>query len=453
MLTKLLSTPTAQLGKASRFVVFQIKLWSHCARLLKVNRAGQQAAALSYHTIFGIVPLFIVMLWVFQLSPAYSEVGEKMKGFIYKQAHLSNIQYPDPQNTEQTIELTEHLDRVVANFYTKAGQGTITLISVLIVTWVAISLLSIIERAFNNIWHVAKGRSLLHRVINYWALLTLGPLLLGLGAYATTRYAALGQIQETILTNITPVVFSYIISTFALFLLYFVLPNTKVQKRAAIWGAAAAALVWSLAKWGFGQYVTEFIPYSKVYGVLGLIPLGVLWIHITWLIVLFGLQLTFTTQHLKSLDADEIAAAKKTEAYFIANDLTAMNIVREIAYAFEKNRAPVSPEVIFSKLSIPAEFGDKILNHLVDSRIIMKTSEPKLGFVPAQEPANIKLSEIAAAVANVSFAQSPTEQPQALQQITRAQRDSLAKHNLIEILGDSQTARIAEKTAEQDNHT
>jgi YihY family inner membrane protein len=441
MLTKLLSTPTAQLGKASRFVVFQIKLWSHCARLLKINRAGQQAAALSYHTIFGIVPLFIVMLWIFQLSPTYSEVGEKMKSFIYNQAHLSNIRYPDPQDTEKTIKLTEHLDRVVANFFTRAGQGTITLISVVIVTWVALSLLSIIERAFNNIWHVAKGRSFLHRVINYWALLTLGPLLLGLGVYATTRYAALGQIQETILVNITPVVLSYIIATFAFFLLYFVLPNTKVQKRAAIWGAAVAALVWSVTKWGFGQYVTEFIPYSKVYGVLGLIPLGVLWIYITWLIVLFGLQLTFTTQHLKSLDAAEIAAAKKTEVYFIANDLTAMNIVREIAAAFQKNQAPVSPEVICSKLSIPAEFGEKILDHLVASGIIMKTSEPKLGFVPAQEPANIKLSEITAAVAEASFAQSPTEQYQALQAISQAQQDALAKHSLKEIIGDTGTAQ------------
>jgi len=321
---------------------------------------------------------------------------------------------------------------------------------VAIVTWVALSLLSIIERAFNNIWHVAKGRNFLHRVINYWALLTLGPLLLGLGVYATTRYTTLGQIQETILTNLTPVLLSYIVATVAFFLLYFVLPNTKVQAGAAIWGAAIAALVWSVAKWGFGQYVTEFIPYSKVYGVLGLIPLGVLWIYITWLIVLFGLQLTFTTQHLKSLDAAEIAAAKKTEEYFIANDLTAMNIVREIAAAFQKNQAPVSPEVICSKLTIPAEFGERMLEHLVDSGIVMKTSEPMLGFVPAQEPANIKLSDIAAAVAEVSFAQSPAEKSESLQQITQAQQNALARHNLREILGDTQRAQIVEKTAEPD---
>jgi uncharacterized BrkB/YihY/UPF0761 family membrane protein len=65
-LKNLLSTPTAQLGKASRFVVFQIKLWTHCARLLKKNHSCRQTAALSYHTIFGIVPLAIVMLLIFQ---------------------------------------------------------------------------------------------------------------------------------------------------------------------------------------------------------------------------------------------------------------------------------------------------------------------------------------------------------------------------------------------------
>ena len=434
-LRKLLSTPTTQLGKASRFVVFQIKLWSHCARLLKKNRSGQQAAALSYHTIFGIVPLAIVMLLIFQSFDAYSGIGQKVKSLVYEQLHLSTIEIsPDPEKPEEKTMITEYIDDIVNSFFAGLNKGSLTIVSGIIVIWAALALLSTIERAFNNIWHVARGRSFLHRIINYWALLTLGPLLLGVGVYATTRYAALGQIQQTILTNITPVVLSYIVATVAFFLLYFVLPNTKVQARAAIWGAAVAALVWSVAKWGFGEYVMEFIPYSKVYGVLGLVPLGVLWIFITWLIILFGLQLTFTTQHLKSLDAAEIAAAKRTEEYFIANDLTAINIMREIAVAFEKNDAPVEAEVICSKLDIPAEFADKILNHLVNSELIAKTSDPKTGFLPAKDPANIKLSDIAEAVAAVGFAQSPTGQPQSLDEITQSQRSALAQYNLKQII-------------------
>ncbi|MHC4156266.1 MAG: YihY/virulence factor BrkB family protein [Planctomycetota bacterium] len=290
MLGKLLSTPTAQLGRASRFLVFQIKLWSHCVRLLIKNRSGQQAAALSYHTIFGIVPLAIVTLLIFQWFPAYSGVGDKVKVLVYEQLQLSTIEYPNPANPDEDVMLTEYLDEMVGGFFSGLSEGKIALFSAVIVIWAALALLSTIERAFNNIWHVGRGRSFLHRIINYWALLTLGPLLLGVGIYASAQYAALAQLQQTVLSNITPTVFSYIVATIAFFLLYFVLPNSKVQAGAALWGAAVAALVWSFAKWGFGIYVTKFIPYSQVYGVLGLIPLGVFWIFVTWVIVLFGLH-------------------------------------------------------------------------------------------------------------------------------------------------------------------
>ncbi|MFZ2149159.1 MAG: hypothetical protein WAV28_18260, partial [Sedimentisphaerales bacterium] len=174
--------------------------------------------------------------------------------------------------------------------------------------------------------------------------------------------------------------------------------------------------------------------YSTVYGVMALIPMTVLWIYITWLTVLFGLQLTFTTQHLTSLDAAEIAASQKTEEYFIANDLTAIKIVREIAAAFETNQATVPPEVICGKLNIPPEFGDKILGHLVNSKLIAKTSEPKVGFLPVKDPANIRLSDIAGAVAAASFAQSMTDQPAPLQQIVQSQRSNLAQCSLKQIL-------------------
>lgn len=438
MLKKLLSTPTAQLGRAGRFVVFQIKLWWHCVRLLIRNRAGQQAAALSYHTIFGLVPLAIVTLLMFQTFPAYKGVGDRVKGLVYKQLHLSTIEYPDPSNPEGRIKLTEHLDKIVSRVFTGLSEGTIAMFSGIILIWAALALLLTIERAFNNIWGVGRGRSFLHRVINYWALLTLGPLLLGFGIYITTRYSAVGRLQRTVLTHIGPAILSYMVATVAFFLLYFILPNTKVKARAALFGAAVGALIWSIAKWGFGLYVTKLIPYSQVYGVLGLIPLGVFWIFITWFIVLFGLQLTFTTQHLKTLDAAEIDAARKTEDYFIANDLTAINIVREIAAAFENNNAPVEPQVICSKLNIPAEFSDKILGHLVGSGLIVKTSEPKVGFVPAKDPVNIRLSDIADAVAKVGFAQSVTEQPEVLEQITRSQRSALSEYNVKQILSGEQ---------------
>ncbi|HUT45709.1 MAG TPA: YhjD/YihY/BrkB family envelope integrity protein [Sedimentisphaerales bacterium] len=439
-LENLLTTPTTQVGKAGRFVIFQIKLWSHCARLLKINRSGQQAAALSYHTIFGIVPLAIVTLLIFQSFPSYSYIGEKVKNFIYDQANLTAFNSPvsNSDNPEETIKLTEHLDAIVARFFAETNKGQIGLFSILIVIWAALSLLATIEKSFNNIWHVATGRNFLHRIISYWALLTLGPLLLGTGIYVITRYSKIANIHETVLSYVAPVILSYFVATVAFFLLYFVMPNTKVNFKAAIWGAAVAALVWMAAKSIFGYCITELGLYRTVYGVMALIPMTVVWIYITWLTVLFGLQLTYTTQHLKSLDAAEIAAAKKTEEYFIANDLTIINIVREIAAAFQDNQAPVPPEEICSKLGIPAEFGQKILDHLVKSRLIVRTSDPVAGFLPAKDPANIKLSEITEAMETAGFAQPASDRWPGMQQIAESQRNILARHTLKEILNPQQ---------------
>jgi len=431
MLKKILSVPTEKLGKAGHLAITQIKLWSHCAKLLRKNRAGQQAAALSYNTVFGIVPLVIVVLWLFQSIPAYNHVGEKVKNFIYDQTNFSKFRSPaaTPQDPEKTIALTDYIDELVGGFFTGPYRRSIGGVSLLLVAWAALALLSTIERAFNNIWHVARPRSFLHRMINYWALLTLGPLLIAAGIYVTTEYTAFGKLQTEVFGSTGPIILSYLVVTAAFFLLYFVLPNTKVKAGAAIWGAAVAALVWIAAKSLFGYCVTEWRLYNTLYGALALIPITVFWIYITWLIVLFGLQLTFTTQYLKTLDAAEIAAAKKTEEHFIANDMTVVNIVRHIAAAFEANAAPVSAELVCSQLDIPGEFGEKLLDHLVSCRILVKSSEPKAGFMPAQDPENIRLSEIADAVAKAGFGQ-----PDDLRQLTQSHRAAFDQYNLKQIL-------------------
>jgi len=442
MLEQLLSTPSAQLGRASRFLVFQIKLWTHCIRLLRVNRAGQQAAALSYQTIFGIVPLAIVTLLVFQGLDAYSDMGDKIKNFIYDQANLTAFEssLPGSEGAEQTVSLTEHLDTIIGKFFTGASRGIISLVSVLFVIWAAFALLSTIEKAFNNIFHVGKGRGFVHRMINYWAVLTLGPLLAAVGIYVTTKYVSFGHIQGAGVSEVVRVGLSFLVAALVLFLLYFVLPNTRVQTKAAVWGAVIGAVVWVAAKNIYGYSVTELGLYRTVYGVLALIPVTVLWIYITWLIVLFGLQVTFTTQHLTSLDAGEMTTAKQREEHFIANDVTVINIVREIAGAFARNEGPLCAETICGKLDLPGEFGEKIFDHLVKYGLIAKTSEPTVGYIPAKDPANIRLSDISAVVSSAGFAQGSADEPGSIERIARSQRELLGRYSLKQVLEDEQAS-------------
>jgi membrane protein len=437
MFDKFLSTPTTQLGRAGRFLAFQIKLWWHFARLLQKNRAGQQAAALSYYTVFGLVPLAVIMLMVFQFFPTYQDAGQKLKDAIYEQLHLSTIEYPDSSNPGNKIKLTDNLDAIVERIFTGLNQGTIAVIGAMLIIFAALLLLSTIEGAFNHIWGVGRGRSVVHRIVNYWALLTLGPLLVATAVYIATKYSRISELQKTLLSHTAPVIVSYVVAVVGFFILYLLLPNAKVKARAAIWGAAVAALVWMFAKWGFKLYVTKFIPYNGIYGVLGLIPLGVFWIYLSWLIVLFGLQLTYTTQYLRTLDAAEIeAAAKKEDEHFIAGDLTIMNIVTELASAFEKGDGALEAAAVSARLNMPGEFAEKVLEHLVSAGLVARVTEPKEGFLLAKDPDVLKLSEVADAIARMDFAQAPYKQLPGLQKAVQAQHQALSQYTVKQILED-----------------
>jgi len=434
MLKELLSVPTEELGKWSRFAVFQLKLWRHCARLLRQNRSGTQAAALSYHTLFGIVPLAIVMVVVFQAIPAYRQVGDKVRSFFYEQLNLDRIVYPaDETGLRKPVKLTDKIDEITDRYVSKLNAGAITLFSCAIVVWAALGLLTTIERAFNNIWHVGRGRNFFQRVVNYWTLMTLGPFLLVIGFYFSTNYLVANRIQHGVMNYIGPVM-PYLISVAALFLLYFVLPNTRVSIRAALWGAAVAALIWTGAKWLFTMYMATFQPYKGVYGVISIIPLGVFWIWVTWVIVLFGLQLTYTTQHLKTLDAAEIAAARRQDEHFLINDFTVIRILAYIFGEFENKRGPVSAEAICGRMKLPAGFGEKILEHLVNKGLLVQTAEPRAGFAPATDAAGITLADITDAVKDAGFGESRTGAGTKLKSLMDARREELAGISLKDIL-------------------
>jgi membrane protein len=415
------------------FVTFQYRLWFHCARLLKKNHATQLAAALSYYTIFGVIPLAIVVILIFHSIPKYRGTGEQLKQFLYEELRLDQIEYPNPDQPDERIALTTYLDRIINGFFASFDKGSLGLVSAVLVIWAALRLLELIEGAFNHMWYVARGRRFVHRVINYWALLTLVPLLLGTGLYVTTQYRLLESFRTGPWAAVTPAV-SYLFSLLALFLLYLVMPNAKVQAGPALWAAAVAALVWTFAKWGFGVYVTKLIPYSTIYGVLGLIPLGVFWIYITWLIVLFGLQLAFATQHFLTLEAAEVPKAREAEGRFIADEITAVAVAREIALAFESDQAPISADHICSRLDLPGEFGEKLLNELTAQGLLARTSEPKRGYLLARDPKHIRLSDIAAAVSAASLAQPRPELQDPLYRVLRAKHELLSQYGLRDVL-------------------
>ena len=439
MFKKLFSTPTNGLEKAAGFILFQARIWPQCIKLLYKNRADQQASSLSYNTIFGIVPLAIVMLLLFHALGTFEGIGKQMRNFFYEQAFIKNVQYPvDPNNPNEKITLAQKIDEFTTNFYSNLNKGSITIISSVLIIWAAIALLMTIENSFNMIWGVSR-RNMIQRITNYWAFLTLGPLLFGAAAYVNTQYriaAYLGKNIFSFLGPIVPFAVPFAVAFIGLFALYMLMPNAKVNSKAALWGALVAAVAWIIAKWAFGLYMVKFIPSSVVYGMLGLVPLGVLWIYITWLIVLFGLQLTFTTQYLKTIEEAEHAAGQIKQKYFIVSDLHIINIVILIFKEFEKKNSPVPAEFISSYLRLPAEFAGKILGHLTAAKIILRITEPAAGFAPSTVAENMTLADVYDAVTEAGFAK-PSDQSAVITQLSAERRQKLSQYTIRTAIGNS----------------
>jgi len=250
---------------------FGTHLWQH----FRQDRCLEAAGALSYTTLLALVPLMAVILGVVSAFPVFDQGVEELQDFIF-----SNF-VPAAGDVVQ-----EYLDRFIDRSAGLTGTGTVFLV----VT--ALILMSTIEKTLNRIWRVEQLRRPSSRLIVYWAVLTLGPMLLGASIGLTSYLAALpllapefvrGTLQWLLLVG-TP----FFVAMLAFTLIFAVVPNRRVQFHHALAGAAFSALAFELSKRGFVLYVSNFPTYEKLYGALAAIPLFLVWIYVSWVVILLG---------------------------------------------------------------------------------------------------------------------------------------------------------------------
>lgn len=249
-------------------------LWDH----FRQDRCFEAAAALTYTSLLALVPLLAVILGVLSAFPVFDYAVEQLQDFIF-----SNFVPAAGDVIRDYIEM--FVDRSAG----LTGAGTLFLV----VT--AIILMSTIEKALNRIWRVTRLRRPSNRLVVYWAVLTLGPLLLGGSLGLTSYLAALpllapefvrGPLQSVLLV-VTP----FLVALAAFTLIFMVVPNRHVRFRHALAGAAFSALAFEISKRGFVFYVSNFPTYEKLYGALAAIPIFLVWIYVSWVVILLGASL------------------------------------------------------------------------------------------------------------------------------------------------------------------
>jgi membrane protein len=389
----LISHPVAELSRAQRFLRFAVDLTRHCSRELRDDDAGQMAAALTYRTIFGLVPLLMVSMLAFRLFGDMDVAARQLQAAAYS---FFNYQV-DPLRPEAAAfkaALDERLLTIMRAVSSLSFEA-IGAVGALLLIWAALGLLVSFENSANRIYRAPRGRGALQRVVTYWAVLTLGPILLLVVLYAAQFWLGWGA-SLPILGPFFALLgeFGSLFGSFlALVLLYKLLPNTLVRWRPALAGAFVAAALWYVSKWAFGLYVSRALPYLKLYGAIGLVPLFLFWLYLNWLIVLFGMELAFTLQAMKGRRFEAVEARGALAA---SDPQWLLPLVAAIGRGFASGQAR-SRQALAEDLRLRLEAVAELASRLEAEGLVLqvaRTGTEDVGLTLALPPEKIPITRI-----------------------------------------------------------
>jgi membrane protein len=248
-------------------------------RRLREEKLPQVAGSLTFTTTLALVPLLTIVLAIFTTFPVFSAFRASLETYF--------VQTVMPKGISNTI---------IGNLTQFASKATrLSAVGAVALLFTSSAMISMVERAFNQIWRVKRTRPLQYRLLMYWALLTLGPLLFGLSLTVTSQlFMATNDLVRTVpfLGALFYTALSLLLTTGAYTLLYVTVPNRYVDWRDAVWGALVAAVAFEIAKRGFGIFIKQFPNYTIIYGALAALPLFLLWMYLSWMITLVGALIT-----------------------------------------------------------------------------------------------------------------------------------------------------------------
>lgn len=358
----------AELSRTQRILVRNVRVMFLAARLEALKRVQLHAQALTYVTLLSLVPLAAVVFSIFKGFGSAEGITDKITSFLLTQV---------PMSSEHGAIISEY----VATFSTNINAGRLGWVSILILVVSVLMLLNHIESSLNAVFGVTSNRPFVTRMLTYWSVLTFGPLLLA-GSFALTAglqtttvgsYLDSLQFGWELLLRAAPLIATWIAFT----TMYLVIPNTRVRFSSALLAAVVAGSLWNAWKFAYAVYAKHNVTQSDIYGSLAVIPMFVLWLYVSWLIVLFGGQLAFAVQHAATYrkeDEQQVASHAFLER-------ATCRVFLEIAKDFYWGRSPTSMERLIAVLKIPRRLLDAVVHKLKEGGFVRDT-EAEAGLIP-----------------------------------------------------------------------
>ncbi|MFZ0484068.1 MAG: YihY/virulence factor BrkB family protein [Desulfobacterales bacterium] len=412
------------------FFVKQLRILILATREFVKNKCSLSASALTFYSILSIVP---VLAMAFGIA----------KGFGF-QLLL------EKQLLEKFQGQEEVMSRVVAfarSLLENTKGGMIASIGVLFLLWTVIKLLSQIERSFNNIWAVKYHRTYGRKFSDYLSIMLISPILFILSSSATvfitTQITVITQKVELI-GMFSPVIFfmlkfiPYGLIWILFIFIYILMPNTKVNFSSGLIAGVIAGTIYQIAQWVYITFQVGMARYNAIYGSFAALPLFLIWIQLSWLIVLFGAEISYAHQYVDTYDFEP-------DRRFISpafKKLLSLQISRLVISTFLKAESPLSAINISKTLEIPIRLTQQILFELVEAGILSDTEDKKnekVSYQPARDINAITIKSVIEAleqkgVDNIPVAQ--TAELKHLSELLKTLNDEIEKSPANRLLKD-----------------
>ena len=343
------------------------------------------SAALTFKVIFSLVP-FLAVILAFVKGFGGLEVA-RVKDFLVKSL---------------TGFLGANATKEFDGFIESVNAAAVGIVGFSVLLYTSFSLLDTVEKTFNTIWGIKSPRALLRRFTVYWTILTVSPLVLV--AMITMKsfvesHRAYGWLNEHVpffdkgILIGAPFVFAWILFT----LVYVIIPNTRGRLGTAFVGSLVAGTAWNVMTTAYIWYNAKVVTSYAFYGSLGSIPIFLLWVYLSWIIVLFGAEIAFAAQHVETyrreLEAVKVSAADR--------DRLALVVAVEAVRPFEAGQAPPTADIVAGRLRAPSRVVHEIVYQLTARGILREVSaldakDP--GLVPARDPSVTTAGDVLRAV-------------------------------------------------------
>lgn len=353
--------------------------WRNTAATLRErfreDRLGVTASSLTFTTTISLVPLFTVALAIFSAFPMFARLQTTLQRWLVESLVPDNI----------AKQVLSYLNQFAA----KAGQ--IGWVGALFLLVTALALILTIDRKLNDIWRVRQARPLTQRILVYWAVLTLGPLLLA-GSLSVTSYALTASRG---MVSGLPGGLRFLLDSlqFALVMvgmaaLYRYVPNTRVRWSHALVGGLFVAGGLELAKSALAWYLAKVPTYSVVYGTFATVPILLVWFYVAWVIVLLG---AVVTAYLPSLLAG-IARRGNSPGWRFQLALESLGQLQAVREAPQRG---LSLEALAHSLRVDPLHLEEPVAALVALDWLGRLDEEDERYVLLQDPENLPLEPLA----------------------------------------------------------